>query len=135
MSIKPSGEVNIYFSGSGSPGDPGHGHYAMDKHGMVTYRRDPFDPHGAHNYEDDETDESQYGANGTFEGFPALIETGFTKEGLPKVDIYYGGEGGPLGLGHGHVVKLRDGDSVVFWRNPMSSGGDIVIDNRSGIIT
>lgn len=46
------GTVNIYFGGIGEPNGEGHGHYAMDSSGNVTYRRDPFDPHGAHNFTD-----------------------------------------------------------------------------------
>ena len=43
--------TNIYFGGVGKPDGLGHGHYVMDPGGNVTYRRDPFDPHGAQNFE------------------------------------------------------------------------------------
>ncbi|WP_367133234.1 hypothetical protein [Saccharothrix sp. HUAS TT1] len=75
----------------------------------------------------------EFGANGTFEGHHALIESGYTTDGQAKVDIYYGGRGGPLGKGHGHLVKLRDGDSVVYWRLPQSEGGRVITDNRRGL--
>lgn len=52
VKTEPGGSVNIYFGGVGTPDGPGHGHYAMDASGHVTYRRDPFDPHGTHNYTD-----------------------------------------------------------------------------------
>lgn len=52
VSTQADGSVNIYFGGVGAPDGPGHGHYAMDRTGHVTYRRDPFDPHGAHNFTD-----------------------------------------------------------------------------------
>ncbi len=45
------GNTNIYFGGVGKPDGPGHGHYVMDSLGKVTYKRDPFDPHGAQNFE------------------------------------------------------------------------------------
>lgn len=52
VSTKPDGVVNIYFGGVGKSDGPGHGHYVMDASGKVTYKRDPFDPHGAHNFEE-----------------------------------------------------------------------------------
>ena len=52
VSTDPSGTVNIYFGGMGSPNGAGHGHYAMDAYGNVTYRRDPLDPHGSQNFTD-----------------------------------------------------------------------------------
>lgn len=45
-----NGGYNIYFGGEGTPDGDGHGHYAVDASGHVTYRRNPLDPHGAHNY-------------------------------------------------------------------------------------
>ena len=52
ISTDSDGNTNIYFGGVGKPDGPGHGHYVMDQHGTVTYRRDPFDPHGAQNFTD-----------------------------------------------------------------------------------
>lgn len=46
VSKKPDGTTNLYFGGVGEPNGPGHGHYVLDRSGNVTYRRDPFDPHG-----------------------------------------------------------------------------------------
>lgn len=51
ISTDSDGNTNIYFGGVGKPDGPGHGHYVMDRNGAVTYRRDPFDPHGAQNFE------------------------------------------------------------------------------------
>lgn len=43
--------VHIYFGGIGSPDGEHHGHYALNfDTGKLTYRRDPFKPHGGHNY-------------------------------------------------------------------------------------
>lgn len=50
ISIEPNGNVNIYFGGVDEPDGLGHGHYVMDPNGTVTYKRDPFKPHGAHNF-------------------------------------------------------------------------------------
>ena len=50
-STDSDGNTNIYFGGVGKPDGPGHGHYVIDRNGNVTYRRDPFAPHGAQNFE------------------------------------------------------------------------------------
>ncbi len=52
VSTDGSGNTNIYFGGLGKPNGPGHGHYVMDRSGAVTYKRDPFDPHGAQNFQE-----------------------------------------------------------------------------------
>ena len=52
ISKESDGNTNIYFGGLGKPDGPGHGHYVMDQNGNVTYRREPFDPHGAQNFEE-----------------------------------------------------------------------------------
>lgn len=51
VSRKPDGSVNIYFGGLGAPNGPGHGHYALDPQGILTYRREPSDVHGVHNFQ------------------------------------------------------------------------------------
>jgi hypothetical protein len=51
VSTDSDGNTNIYFGGIGEPNGPGHGHYVVDRRGTVTYKRDPFDPHGAQNFE------------------------------------------------------------------------------------
>lgn len=38
--------------------DPEGGHYVMDQHGTVTYKREPFDPHGAQNFEENRREEA-----------------------------------------------------------------------------
>ena len=57
ISTDPDGITNIYFGGIGKPNGTGHGHYAMDRNGTVTYRREPFDPHGAQNFEENRREE------------------------------------------------------------------------------
>lgn len=54
ISTDSDGNTNIYFGGVGKPNGPGHGHYVMDRSGKVTYKRDPFDPHGVQNVVRDE---------------------------------------------------------------------------------
>lgn len=58
VSEQPDGTVNIYFGGVDGPTGSGHGHYAMDRSGNVTYRRDPFDPHGAKNFEENRREDA-----------------------------------------------------------------------------
>lgn len=45
-----SGTINLYFGGIGKPNGPSHGHYVMASNGVITYRRDPFSPHGCRNF-------------------------------------------------------------------------------------
>lgn len=47
--------VNIYFGGVGAPNGEGHGHYVMHISGKVTYRRDPGQQHGGHNFTQERT--------------------------------------------------------------------------------
>jgi hypothetical protein len=54
VSRDTDGNYNIYFGGVGKPDGDGHGHYVMDRNGNVTYQREPFDPHGAHNFTNEE---------------------------------------------------------------------------------
>ena len=58
ISTDSNGNTNIYFGGFGKPDGPGHGHYVMDQHGTVIYRRGPFDPHGAQNFEENRREEA-----------------------------------------------------------------------------
>ena len=50
ISTDSNGNTNIYFGGFGKPDGPGHGHYVMDQHGTVIYRRGPSEPHGTQNF-------------------------------------------------------------------------------------
>lgn len=60
-------------------------------------------------------------SNGDFEGHLALIETGRTDYVYgPVTDIFFGGRGGPLGDGHGHVVLTSD-RSIIYRRDPGQS--------------
>lgn len=117
VSRKPDGSVNIYFGGFGDPNGPGHGHYAMDANGNVTYRREPFDSHGGQNFTDAQDDyalrinqesiSGEFGFRCRFRGFDAYVESNTNREGKPKIDIYYGPQG-PFGPGHHHAVAYRE---------------------------
>ncbi len=110
------GTTNIYFGGVGKPNGPGHGHYVMDAKGTVTYKRDPFDPHGAQNFTDNqreyadvvmrESAEGEFGFRCRFRGYDAYVETNANAQGQQKIDIYYG-PNGPFGPGHHHAGALR----------------------------
>lgn len=58
VSTDRDGNTNIYFGGVGKPNGPGHGHYVMDRSGNVTYKRDPYDPHGAQNFEENRREDA-----------------------------------------------------------------------------
>jgi len=58
ISTDSDGNTNIYFGGAGKPNGPGHGHYVMDRSGKVTYKRDPYDAHGAQNFEENRREDA-----------------------------------------------------------------------------
>lgn len=117
ISTDSSGNTNIYFGGIGKPDGPGHGHYVMDRSGKVTYKRDPFDPHGAQNFTENQSDyesmvmrestNGDFGFRCRFRGYDAYVETNVNKQGRKKIDIYYG-PNGPFGAGHHHAVAYRE---------------------------
>lgn len=117
VSTDLSGNTNIYFGGVGEPNGPGHGHYVMDRSGTVTYKREPFDPHGAQNFADAQRDYAEligreavsgdFGFRCRFRGYDAHVESNVNTQGRAKIDIYYG-PNGPFGLGHHHTVAYRD---------------------------
>ena len=118
VSTDSSGNTNIYFGGVGKPNGPGHGHYVMDRNGNVTYKRDPFDPHGAQNFTDNQRDYTdvigrevasggEFGFRCKFRGYDAYVESNTNRQGRAKVDIYYG-PNGPFGPGHHHAVAYRE---------------------------
>lgn len=113
----PDGAVNIYFGGVGRADGPGHGHYVMNAQGTVTYKREPFEAHGGHNFVDAHDDYSkrisqelsrgEVGFSCRFRGYDAYVESSKDAEGRQMVDIYYG----PAGLfahDHHHVTAYRD---------------------------
>ena len=118
ISTDSSGNTNIYFGGFGKPNGPGHGHYVMDRSGKVTYMRDPFDPHGAQNFTQNQRDYTdvigrevasggEFGFRCKFRGYDAYVESNTNRQGRAKIDIYYG-PNGPFGPGHHHAVAYRE---------------------------
>lgn len=118
VSTDSSGNTNIYFGGAGKPNGPGHGHYVMDRSGTVTYKRDPFDPHGAQNFIENQRDYTdvigrevasggEFGFRCKFRGYDAYVESNTNRQGRAKIDIYYG-PNGPFGPGHHHAVAYRE---------------------------
>lgn len=118
ISTDSSGNTNIYFGGVGQPNGPGHGHYVMDRSGNVTYKRDPFDPHGAQNFTENQRDYAdvigrevagggEFGFRCKFRGYDAYVESNTNRQGRAKIDIYYG-PNGPLGPSHHHAVAYRE---------------------------
>lgn len=124
VSRESDGSVNLYFGGVGKPNGPGHGHYAMNASGRVTYRRDPFDQHGAHNFTDAQDDyyqrisqeiaSGEFGFRCRFRGYDAYVESNTNHEGRAKIDIYYG-PNGPFGPGHHHAVAYRESPFDFFY--------------------
>lgn len=117
VSTDSNGNTNIYFGGVGGPNGPGHGHYVMDRNDKVTYKRDPYDPHGAQNFtsaQDDYYDRiiqegaiGDFGFRCRFRGYDAYVESNTNRQGRDKIDIYYGPQG-PFGPGHHHAVAYRE---------------------------
>ncbi len=125
VTTAPDGTVNIYFGGSGSANGPGHGHYAMDSYGNVTYRREPFDEHGGQNFTDaqqdyddvigaENTSVGEFGFRCRFRGYDAFVESNTNNQEQPKIDIYYG-PNGPFAPGHHHAVALRDDPHTLIY--------------------
>ena len=118
VSTDSSGNTNIYFGGVGKPNGPGHGHYVMDRNGNVTYNRDPFNPHGAQNFTENQRNYTdvigrevssggEFGFRCKFRGYDAYVESNTNRQGRAKIDIYYG-PNGPFGPGHHHAVAFRE---------------------------
>lgn len=97
VSTDSDGNTNIYFGGVGEPNGPGHGHYAMDRSGKVTYRRDPFDPHGSQNFED----------AGTFSSTSFHDQPQRSDHTVTNTYFNAGKQDGPR---HGHVKYRRNAD-------------------------
>jgi len=110
VSPEPDGTVNIYFGGVGSPDGPGHGHYVMDRSGSVTYRRDPYDPHGTQNFTDHDKRPSTVFREKPKPHRPERVDMYYSKEGEFEKDKY----GNRL---YGHVTETRhpDGDRTYHY--------------------
>lgn len=126
ISTDSNDNTNIYFGGIGKPNGPGHGHYVMDRNGKVTYRRDPYDDHGAQNFTENQNDyesmvlressSGDFGFRCRFRGYDAYVETNTNSQGQSKIDIYYG-PNGPFGVGHHHAGALRSDPFTLIFDN------------------
>ncbi len=123
VTIKPDGTTHFYFGGVGEPGGEGHAHYVMNAAGKLTYRREPHEERGPHNYLTIQPDyfdiivreaprDGDFGFTCVFRGYEAHVESNVNQQGRAKIDIYYG-PNGPFGPGHHHAVAYRD-DPLVF---------------------
>lgn len=116
VSTQPDGMVNIYFGGAGAPDGAGHGHYVMDIHGNVTYRREPFDPHGSQNFT-----EPQYWHK---------MKMSFDRDsGTFQTDNYVGIVGDKGQKTKAHIVMDSEG-GIVFVRD---MGGEVLYSRKDGI--
>lgn len=116
VSKQPDGTTNIYFGGVGKPNGLGHGHYVMDRSGKVTYRRDPFDPHGKQNF--------------TEPVYWHKVKMSLDRDsGNFQTDNYIGIVGDKGQKSKAHIAVNSDGD-IVFVRD---IGGEILYDKKRGI--
>lgn len=108
---KTDGTTQIYHGGLGKGDGYGHGHTALDRSGNKTYDRDAFDKHGHQNYTNNRKNNRKTLAVGTdmFDGKPAKVR--HRKDG--RTDVFFTNSGNyGDGLGHGHVVLDRNGNTV-----------------------
>ncbi len=108
---KADGTTQVYHGGFGKGDGLGHGHTAFDQFGNKTYDREAFAEHGRQNFTDNEVSSRRTLAVGTdmFDGMPAKVR--HRKDG--RTDVFFTSSGNyGDGLGHGHVVLNRDGNTV-----------------------
>lgn len=126
--VSRQGEVyNIYFGGVGKPNCLGHGHYAMDSSGNVTYRRDPLDPHGAQNHQRDPRIEQE---------MARLAMDAWARQQTTKRQIQYQDGNYTVKAGSGYS---RDRDSIttdfiIAERNGSDEHYHLIIDDRGNVI-
>lgn len=110
------GAINIYFGGVGKPDGFGHGHYTLSAHGEVVYKRDPFDPHGTHNFT-----ESVYWHK---------EKMSFDRDtGTFQTDNYIGIVGSTHQKSKAHIAINENGDIALV----RDIGGEILYSRKDGI--
>jgi|SRR5450759_2214488 len=136
VSTAPDGSVNIYFGGIGEPNGDGHGHYAMDSYGNVTYQRDPFDPHGAENFADyEERAQREDSSTSFYERMPEpesweKYKSSIDQDtGLAQTDFFAGTVGERDQKKKVHIAIDEHGD-VIFVRD---MDGTVLYDRKHGI--
>lgn len=116
ISKKPDGTVHIYFGGIGEPNGEGHGHYVVNVSGEVSYRRDPFDPHGPQNF----TDVVYWNK----------VKMSYDRDsGTYQTDNFIGIVGSTDQKSKAHIAVNPDGE-IVYVRD---IGGEILYDKKNGI--
>lgn len=115
ISRKPDGTVHIYFGGIDKPDGDGHGHYVMEASGKVTYRRDPFDPHGGQNFTDQEDGWTPRQQGVTESGHEVTFREGLgANEGHTLIsDGHVSGRAFDRRGEHNHYGPKREGDGRV----------------------
>lgn len=111
VSEDPNGNTNIYFGGVGKPNGPNHGHYVLSREGKVTYKRDPFDSHGAQNFQRDEATERRMAR--------VAMDAWARRQTTPREVQYQDG---------GYTVKVKSGHS----RRYDAITTDVIIAERTG---
>jgi hypothetical protein len=127
VSTDSSGNTNIYFGGAGEPNGPGHGHYVMDHSGKVTYKRDPFDPHGTQNFQRDERVERE---------MARLAMNAWARRETTGRQIQYQDGNYTIKVGSGYS-RNRDAittDVIIAERNASDEHYHLVIDDRGNVV-
>lgn len=99
-----NGNIQIYFGGVGKPNGPGHGHYTMNSSGKVTYKREPFDPHGKENFEGP-------GKDGHRGGF-GKAKHGWVDDHAVTISFGWGSKQGHTLIADGHLTNEQFRDSA-----------------------
>lgn len=110
VSTDRDGNTNIYFGGAGKPDGPGHGHYVMDANGKVSYKREPYDPHGAHNYTDDSPGGTLYDRRARSDLVPKGVSTRDNNSN-DRSGVFYDRKG-PVDL---HVTQYYEDNTRLSW--------------------
>lgn len=98
-----SGTINFYFGGIGKPNGPGHGHYVMDSNGDITYRRNPFNPHGCCNFATEEAYIARKRDKGYVGGF-GRARFGYVDDKPVTFALGWGTKKGEALLADGHIT-------------------------------
>lgn len=124
VSRDKNGNTNIYFGGIGKSDGPRHGHYVVDHSGKVTYRRDPFDPHGSQNFTDSAEQASDITTTWWKLGMSQDRDTGTV-----QTDNYFGIVGDKDQKGKGHIAVDEHGN-IAYVRDV---GGKVLYDRKHGV--
>lgn len=102
--VKEDGIINLYFGGEGRPDGPGHGHYAIDSKGNATYRRNPNEARGRHNFRS-ETEYIRMRMRHGYEGGFGLTSYGYVDNQPVTFALGWGAKAGEMLLAYGHLSE------------------------------